>query len=390
MTTGAGARWSTGGAAAKIFGGGLDGPLRCLLPSRIARAKPALESGKKPALERLLASRFRQLAQGADNPLGADSGGRRQAVAAPIDPHAVQSQPLGSVHVELEMIARHPGFLGCGVERLEDVTVHDLLRLADAELALDQDDVEEAREPVPLDLVALQGSVAVRHERERHAAAPEVLEALDGVGEEAHRLAPARGEVAGDRRGQPVGLDAEVPESELHDVLPGAEHVHALAAVALGVVPEPAPGLGDGGQEPVSEARRRAGGHRRLPVGVHAARVVEQRVVEIEQECPHETIVAGAASPVTSVGGLRRGAAWLRYACPFSFHRAGVPPCPKTAPLATTPRAISTARSMSWRSMLGCSSPVAATIAGRSGTWMKPTRGGRRAPGGRRRPGRAR
>src|SRR5437870_5357688 len=272
------------------------------------------------------------------------------------------------------MIARHPGFLGCSVERLEDVTVHDLLWLADAELALDHDDVEEAREPVPLDLVALQGGVAVRHERERHAAAPEVLEALDGVGEEAHRLAPARGEIAGDRRGQPVGLDAEVPEGELHDVLPGAEHVHALAAVALGVVPEPAPGLGDGGQEPLIEARRRAGGHRRLPVGVHAARVVEQRVVEIEQERSHETIVAGAASPVTSVGGLRRGAAWLRYACPFSFHRAGVPPCPQTAPLATTPRAISTARSMSGRSMLGYSSPEAATIAGRSGTWMKPTR----------------
>src|SRR5207245_2980291 len=96
-----------------------------------------------------LACGFRQLAQGADDPLGADSGGRRQAVAAPIDPHAVQSQPLGSVHVELEMIARHPGFLGCSVERLEDVTVHDLLWLADAELALDQDDVEEAREPVP-------------------------------------------------------------------------------------------------------------------------------------------------------------------------------------------------------------------------------------------------
>src|SRR2546430_1779640 len=179
----------------------------------------------------------------------ADSAARRQAVSSTIDPHAVESQPLGGVHVELEVIARHPRAFGRSAEGAENVTVDDLLRLADTELALDQDDVEEAREPVALDLVALLGGVAVGHERERHAAAPEVLEALDGVGEEAHRVAPASREVAGDRRGEAVGLDAGALEGELHDVLPGAEHVHALAAGAVWGVPEPPPGLRQRGQE---------------------------------------------------------------------------------------------------------------------------------------------
>ncbi len=42
-----------------------------------------------------------------------------------------------------------------------------------------------------------------------------------------------------------------------------------------------------------------------------------------------------------------------------------------------TPSAISAARSMSGKSMLGCSRPEPVTIEGRSGTWMKPTRGAR-------------
>src|SRR5256886_12087570 len=38
------------------------------------------------------------------------------------------------------------------------------------------------------------------------------------------------------------------------------------------------------------------------------------------------TVVAGAATPPYSVGGLRRGAVWLRPARRFSLHRAVTPP----------------------------------------------------------------
>src|SRR2546427_4507860 len=37
------------------------------------------------------------------------------------------------------------------------------------------------------------------------------------------------------------------------------------------------------------------------------------------------TVVAGAARPAHSVGGLRQGAVWLRPARRFSFHRAARP-----------------------------------------------------------------
>src|SRR3989441_11477075 len=139
--------------------------------NEVAGAKPALESwslrrtartngGDSAAVAeaaRGSARGFDQLAQRTDDPVGANAASRREAVAAPIDPHAVQSQPLGSVHVELEVIARHPRLLGRRAERPEDVTIDDLLGLADAELALDQDDVEEAPKVVALDLVALLG-----------------------------------------------------------------------------------------------------------------------------------------------------------------------------------------------------------------------------------------
>src|SRR5438876_4041999 len=38
------------------------------------------------------------------------------------------------------------------------------------------------------------------------------------------------------------------------------------------------------------------------------------------------TVVAGAATPPYSVGGLRQGAVWLRPARRFSLHRAATPP----------------------------------------------------------------
>src|SRR5262249_40728458 len=56
--------------------------------------------------------------------------------------------------------------------------------------------------------------------------------------------------------------------------------------------------------------------------------------------------------------------------------RSPGPGRPGHQPCAITPRSVSTARSMSGKSMLGCSRPVAATIAGSSGKWTKPTRGG--------------
>src|SRR3989442_9222477 len=94
-------------------------------PNPVAPAKPALEHRRVAEAAPGSARGFDQLAQRTDDPVGADSAFRREAVASPIDPHAVQSQPLGSVHVELEVIARHPRLLGRRAERPEGVTIDD-------------------------------------------------------------------------------------------------------------------------------------------------------------------------------------------------------------------------------------------------------------------------
>src|SRR5438094_8097066 len=80
--------------------------------------------------------------------------------------------------------------------------VHRLVRLSGSELALDHDLVEEPREVVPLDLVALLTGIAVRHERERNAAPPELCQAGERVGEQSHHGPTSSGVGAGDRRGQ--------------------------------------------------------------------------------------------------------------------------------------------------------------------------------------------
>ena len=161
-------------------------------------------------------------------------------------------------------------------------------------------------------------------------------------GKQTHHLAPTRPIVAGDGGRQAVGRGAaQTLERELHDVLPGAKHVHALPTVTLGIVPEPPSGFGEHAQKRPGidagpGAARLAGSG---PAAVDTAGVIEQRVVEVEQQ---------------------RG------------DRCGV-----HASAAITPRIVSTARSMSGKSMLGCSSPAPATIAGRSGKWTNPMAGRR-------------
>src|SRR5206468_9059905 len=167
--------------------------------------------------------------------------------------------------------------------------VHRLVRLSGSELALDHDLVEEPREVVPLDLVALLTGVAVRHERERNTAPPELGQAGERVGKQSHHRPPSSGVVAGDRRGQIRSRPAQALEGEFDDVLPGAEHVDALAAMARRVFPEPPSCLGDGGHERggVDSPRKAARGARLVPAELDTSGIIEQRVVEVEEQRLH-------------------------------------------------------------------------------------------------------
>src|SRR5262249_19000467 len=98
----------------------------------------------------------------------------------------------------------------------------------------------------PLDLVPLQDGVAVGDEPERDAPSAEVLERLEGLGEEPHHGPTAARVLAGDGAVEAVAGDPQIRERLAGDALPGAHHVHALLAMAGGVAPEPLAGLEHG------------------------------------------------------------------------------------------------------------------------------------------------
>jgi hypothetical protein len=183
------------------------------------------------------------------------------------------------------MIADHPRLGRRRAERAQHVAIDRLVGLPHPELALDQDRLEEAPQAVPLDLVALLRGVAVRHQRQRHAAPPQRRQTVERLREQAHARATPRRVVTRDGGRQVRGRPAQALERERHDVLPGAEHVLAFPLLALRIVPEPAPRVGDGGHqrrgvELGGDTARRA---RLRPAPVRVAGVVEQRVVEIDQ-----------------------------------------------------------------------------------------------------------
>src|SRR5207245_8499162 len=97
------------------------------------------------------------------------------------------------------------------------------------------------------------------------------------------------GVVAGDRGGRGRARPAQTLEGELDDVLPGAEHVDALAAMACRVFPEPPSCLGNRGHERggVDTPRKAARGARLAPAELDAPGIIEQRVVEVEEQRLH-------------------------------------------------------------------------------------------------------
>src|SRR5262247_1269206 len=84
-----------------------------------------------------------------------------EAGARPIDPHRADAELPGTAHVVHEIVPHHEGM---GPQRVEGVPEDGGLRLAGAEFALDDHDVEVRSEPVALDLVALLAGVTIGDE----------------------------------------------------------------------------------------------------------------------------------------------------------------------------------------------------------------------------------
>src|SRR5262252_6328472 len=85
-----------------------------------------------------------------DDLIGNHRSGFGKTSSGTVHPDAAQAQALRRGDVPLEVVSDHPRVRGTQAERGEDVSIDGLLRLADAELALDDDDIEIALERVLL------------------------------------------------------------------------------------------------------------------------------------------------------------------------------------------------------------------------------------------------
>src|SRR5262249_57783708 len=125
---------------------------------------------------------------------------------------------LGLARDALEVSSGRARGGGNGAPGVEGMPVRALVRLPGAELALDDDDVEEGAEAVSLDLVALLARITVGDQPQPGAGGPEVLEGGAGIGEEGHGLAAALRVILGHahgERGGGAGAGSGGPEGEL-------------------------------------------------------------------------------------------------------------------------------------------------------------------------------
>src|SRR2546423_6543492 len=130
-------------------------------------------------------SHLDQLADGADNSVGVDAGSVRQPQAGRVYPDAVNAERLRGADVPLQVVADRPGLCPISVQRLEERFVDRGLRLAEAELAFNNDVIEVRSEREALDLRPLAGAAAVRRHSQRDAAGAKVVERLQRAGAQA-------------------------------------------------------------------------------------------------------------------------------------------------------------------------------------------------------------
>lgn len=90
-----------------------------------------------------------------DDAVGADGCARWKARAVRVHPDGVDADLLGAEDVSFEVVTDHPGVFRLRVEHEEGVAERARFRLAQAELLLDLDVIEEGLDAETLDLSPL-------------------------------------------------------------------------------------------------------------------------------------------------------------------------------------------------------------------------------------------
>ena len=210
-----------------------------------------------------------------------------EAGVAYINPDSVEAELHRGEDVELKVVADRPGIFGSSTERGEECLEDAPVGLSGAELAFDDDVVEVGGETEALDLGALGVRRPVRHHAQPHALSAETVERIRRAGEQRRPLLSQVTVRLGDLVGEVRVVAAQLREDLFEDSARVAAQVETASAVALRVGPEPRALLVDRGAKAgyVNAGKPRFGDRTGVrPAAAGIARVVEERIVEVDEE----------------------------------------------------------------------------------------------------------
>lgn len=225
-----------------------------------------------------------------------------------IDPYPEHAEPLRRRDIPFEMVANHPGVGGSYTQIGERATIDALVGLPKSQLSFDKNRVEEIGKTEPLDFLPLRRTGTVGYQRKPATRRAQPSQRLDRVRKSLHSFiaAPAVG-IADSRRDGGV-LDTGFEQREPDDLASRNVECEPAGAMALGIAPELLRRYPDGLNRRVrAEGTKQAGvlGARLAPAAVNAARIVKNRIVEIEENAPgkHYLIVnrTSAVCPSTVI-----------------------------------------------------------------------------------------
>lgn len=195
--------------------------------------------------------------------------------------------PLRTLDVGQQVVAHHPRLIRPDVQSRQRIPERARIRLAEAEVALHLDVVEETRQAELADLPPLLLGAAVGQQGEFDASSTKPFERRQRTPERRNGVVPEHGVAPRHRLDQGLGTDlTQRRESPAKDGPTGREEVQPAFARLPVAVPEPVPSVDQGVEEPLG--RHAVEGARELGADPPPRDIrvpgIEDRVVEIEND----------------------------------------------------------------------------------------------------------
>jgi hypothetical protein len=195
--------------------------------------------------------------------------------------------PLWTRDIPFEVVADHPRVYRRDVERLEGTDIDARVGLAEADLAFDENHIEQIGESEAIDLLSLRVGGSVGQQCQTTASISKPLNRRHSFIDGANAMVAQEMVSVSDLRRKVRIVKADVRERKLHDLAPRRSKIESTHPMALRIGPvplaNPVDRFKDNVRIDIAHVRtlREA---RFSPAGHDVAAVVEDRVVEIEQK----------------------------------------------------------------------------------------------------------